>query len=49
VGPLQTWAGLSQRSVYAGASVFALALAALAFIIVHRAATAASPAAADAA
>ncbi len=37
VGPLQTWAGLSLAEIYRGTSVFAVALAALAFVIVGRA------------
>jgi predicted MFS family arabinose efflux permease len=36
VGPLQTWAGLSLAGIYRGATLFALALAALAFLIVAR-------------
>ena len=36
VGPLQTWGGLSLAGIYRGTALFALALAALAFIIVGR-------------
>ncbi|HEV3273214.1 MAG TPA: MFS transporter [Candidatus Methylacidiphilales bacterium] len=37
VGPLQAWGGLSLAGIYRGAALFALALAALAFVIVGRA------------
>jgi hypothetical protein len=36
VGPLQTWGGLSLAGIYRGTALFALALAALAFLIVGR-------------
>ena len=36
VGPLQTWAGLSLAGIYRGTALFALVLAALAFLIVGR-------------
>jgi len=36
VGPLQTWAGLSLTGIYRGTILFALALAALAFVIAGR-------------
>jgi MFS family permease len=36
VGPLQTWEGLSLAGIYRGTALFALALAALAFLIVGR-------------
>jgi MFS family permease len=39
VGPLQTWGGLSLAGIYRGTALFALALAALAFIIVGRSKT----------
>jgi MFS family permease len=37
VGPLQTWAGLTLPAIYRGAALFAVALAAIAFLIVGRA------------
>jgi len=39
VGPLQTWGGLSLGGIYRGTTLFALALAALAFMIVGRSQT----------
>jgi MFS family permease len=36
VGPLQTWGGLSLGGIYRGTALFALVLAALAFVIVGR-------------
>ncbi len=37
VGPLQTWGGLSLGGIYRGSALFAMGLAALAFVIVGRA------------
>jgi MFS family permease len=39
VGPLQTWGGLNLAGIYRGTALFALALAALAFMIVGRSKT----------
>jgi hypothetical protein len=36
VGPLQAWGGLSLADIYRGTALFALVLAALAFVIVGR-------------
>jgi MFS family permease len=40
VGPLQAWGGLSLAAIFRGTALFALALAALAFVIVGRSKTA---------
>ena len=42
VGPLQTWGRLDLSSIYRGTSLFALALAAIAFVIVGRSRTSAA-------
>ena len=36
VGPLQTWAGLGLNTIYGGASLVALVMAALSFVVVRR-------------
>jgi hypothetical protein len=36
VGPLHTWAGLGLNTIYGGASLVALVMAALSFVVVRR-------------